>query len=122
MVVLLFALGILMGSFGSILMKFGVAPMGHISISSFPELIGFLFRIFTNITILCGMALYFFSAVIWTYLLTKLPLTYVQPILALTYVTTPILAIFILNERVPLLRWVGILVVIVGVVIVSKTA
>ena len=122
MIILLFAFGILMGSSGSILMKIGVTQLGPISINSFPSFVTFLFRIFTNITILAGMALYFFSAIVWTYLMSRLSLTFVQPILALTYVTTPVLAIFILNENVPSMRWLGIIVIIIGVIIVSRTA
>jgi drug/metabolite transporter (DMT)-like permease len=62
------------------------------------------------------------SAVIWSYLLTKLDISFVQPILALTYVITPLLAIFFLREHVPALRWVGICIIILGVYIVARTA
>ena len=69
-----------------------------------------------------GMALYFLSAASWLFLLTKLDISFVQPILALTYVVTPILAVFFLGESVPPLRWVGIAVVVVGVYLIARTA
>ena len=111
-----------MGAFGGILMKIGASQIGHQEIHSFSQLISYLFQLFTNIPSLIGVCLYFFSAVVWAYLLTKLSISYVQPILALTYVVTPILAIVLLNESVPLVRWIGILVIIIGVVIVARTA
>jgi drug/metabolite transporter (DMT)-like permease len=122
MVPFIFILGITVGAFGGILMKIGAGHMGPIEINSFQQFLNFLIKLFTDIAALSGMALYFFSALIWSYLLTKLDISYVQPILALTYVATPILAIFILHEHVPSLRWVGIAVIILGVFIVARSS
>jgi drug/metabolite transporter (DMT)-like permease len=122
MVPLIFLFGIAMGAFGGILMKIGATQIGHIEIHSFSQLIMFLFKLFTNFPSLCGVALYFLSAVTWSYLLTKLDISFVQPILALTYVATPILAILLLHEHVPFMRWVGILIIIAGVFVVARTS
>ena len=122
MIPLIFAFGIAMGAFGGILMKIGATHMGIIHINSFPDLIAFLFKLFTEPASLAGVVLYFLSAVVWSYLLTKLDISFVQPILALTYVVTPILAILILGEHVTLMRWVGIAVIIIGVVIVARSS
>jgi len=122
MIPLIFALGITVGAFGGILMKIGAGHLGAVEINSFQQLFTFLFRLFTDPTTLSGMVLYFLSAVIWSYLLTKLDISFVQPILALTYVATPILAILILGEQVPAMRWVGISIIILGVFVVARTA
>ncbi len=122
MIPLIFIFGITVGAFGGILMKIGADSLGSVEINTFQQFINFLFRLFTNITSLAGMFLYFLSAVTWSYLLTKLDISYVQPILALTYVATPILAILLLNEHVPPVRWVGIAVIVLGVFIVAKTS
>lgn len=122
MIPLLFAIGITMGAVGGILMKVGADHIGPVQIASFEQLASYLFRLFTDLTSLGGIALYFFSAVVWAYLLTKLDISLVQPILALTYVVTPILAIFLLNEHVSLMRWIGIAVIIVGVFIVARSS
>jgi drug/metabolite transporter (DMT)-like permease len=122
MIALIFLFGITMGAFGGILMKTGARQIGHIEIHSLLQLLEFLFKLFTNVPSLAGVALYFFSAVTWSYLLTKLDISFVQPIVALTYVATPILAIFVLHENVPAVRWLGILVIIAGVFIVARTA
>ena len=122
MIPLIFALGIGMGSIGGIMMKVGARQLGHVEINSFVGLLHFLFRLFTNVPSLIGICLYFGSAVAWSFLLTKLEISFVQPILALTYVVTPILAFFLLRESIPVARWAGIAVIIAGVVIVAKTA
>ena len=122
MITLIFLVGIVMGSFGGLLMKLGANSIGHVEIKSAMQLAEYLFNLFTNPQSLSGIFLYFMSALTWSYLLTKLDISFVQPILALTYVVTPILAIFLLNEHVPVMRWVGIMVVILGVFIVARTA
>lgn len=122
MVALLFLLGILVGSFGGILMKMGATQIGPVEIHSIGQLFDYLIKLFTNPQSLAGIFLYFLSAVVWAYLLTRLDISFVQPILALTYVVTPILAIFLLNERVEPIRWLGIFIIIVGVIVVARTA
>ena len=121
MIIVLFIIGIGSGAIGSILMKAGAIQIGHVEINSIGQALSFLFHVFTNIACLGGIGLYFFSALIWQYLLTKLPISYVQPILALTYVATPVLAMFFLGEQVPAIRWLGIAIIILGVYIVAKT-
>lgn len=122
MIPLIFLFGITIGAFGGILMKVGATQIGHVEIGSLAQLAHFLIKLFTNVPSLGGVFLYFLSAVTWSYLLTKLSISLVQPILALTYVVTPILAIFLLGEHVPLMRWAGIAVIILGVFVVARTA
>ncbi len=122
MTAVLFALSVLFGSMGALLMKIGAGHMGVIRLDSVQMIAHFLFGMVTTPIIVSGMALYFISAAIWLYLLTKLDISIVQPILALTYVITPVLAIFFLHEGVPLTRWFGIFIIIFGVFVVARTA
>ncbi len=119
---ILFIVGILFGAVGALLMKIGAGNIGDIQLNSAHQVAIFFGKFLTNFTIMSGMALYFLSAVAWLYLLTKLDISYVQPILALTYVVTPILAIFFLGETVPPMRWLGIVIIIIGVFIIARTA
>lgn len=119
---IIFAMSIIFGAVGALLMKVGAGKLGTIHLDSVQAVLGFIGKMFTSATILGGMTMYFLSAAIWLYLLTKLDVSVVQPILALTYVATPILAIIFLHERVPLARWLGILVIVIGVFLVARTA
>jgi drug/metabolite transporter (DMT)-like permease len=119
---ILFAIGILFGAVGATLMKVGAGTMGAVQFNSAHEIIIFFGKLLTNFAVVGGMSLYFLSAVVWLYLLTKLDVSYVQPILALTYVLTPILAIIFLGESVPPMRWLGIAIIIFGVFVVARTA
>jgi len=122
MIPVVFIISIVFGALGAILMKLGAAHLGPIELNSFQNVMKFIWKLLTNFTILGGMGLYFLSAVAWTYLLTRLDVSYVQPILSLTYLVTPILAFFIVGEQIPLARWIGIGVIIIGVYIIARTS
>lgn len=112
--IILFVVGILLGSTGALLMK-----RGAMDLPPFAVTFDYAWAFGSNRYIIAGFALYLIPALIWTYLLSKLPVSVVQPVLSLTYVLTPLLAMIFLSEPVPGLRWVGILVIVVGVSIVS---
>ena len=122
MIIVLFVMSVLFGAVGALLMKIGAKHIGPVQLNSAQAGLHFLAKMFTSPTVLGGMLLYFFSAAVWLYLLTKLDISVVQPILALTYVATPILAIIFLGEKVPLIRWLGILIIILGVYVVARTS
>lgn len=114
--IILFAVGIIFGSLGGILFKIAGSRMADFEMS-----LKWIFNFILNPYVLSGFILYFIPGLIWIFLLKKYPLSFVQPILALTYVITPILAIVLLQEKIPIVRWVGIIIIIIGVFIISKT-
>ena len=114
--IILFTTWILMWSTGSIFMSLGSRQLWPFSVS-----FKFFLEMFTNPYILISYILYFIPALLWTYLLWKYPVSFVQPILALTYVLTPIFGIFILRQQVPPMRWLWIAVIIIWVIIVWIT-
>ena len=71
-----------------------------------------------NFNTLLGLALYGVATVIYLYALRIEELSRLSPIIALSYLWTVILAVVVLGERVPLLRWVGVLLILVGVALV----
>lgn len=116
----IFITTILTGAGGGILMKMGARHLSASDIGSIGGVIAFTLNILTTPALLAGISLYFFSAFLWAFLLTKYDISFVQPILAATYVVTPIAAIFLLQERISLFRWIGIITIVVGVIIVAR--
>ena len=74
---------------------------------------------FTNYWIWFGIALLIGYALLELAGLSWLDLSYMLPITGLSYVLTPLFAEWLLNERISTLRWVGICVITLGVLIVS---
>ncbi|BBQ83228.1 TPA: EamA family transporter [Kluyvera ascorbata] len=113
----LVAVGVIMGSLGSLFMKWGAIKMPQ-------DLTGNVFNLIYNILInpllMLGIILYAIPAAIWIWLLRTMPLTLLQPALSLTYVISALLAVFLLHEHVSVLRWVGIFVIVFGVILVAQ--
>ena len=110
--------GVLAGGFGGILLKMGakslLAPRGG-------NWASLLMSALCSPSILLGLGLYLIPTVIWIWLLRTIPLTVLQPILSLTYVLTALLAPWILREPVPPQRWLGMGVIMAGIILVSRS-
>jgi len=100
---------------GQLLLKTGV---GKPSGKSIPlELI----RIFTTPRVIMGFSLYMVSALLWLWILQNAELSYAYPMLSLAYVLIVLSSKFILKEHVPLIRWIGVIVICLGIFLISQS-
>ncbi|WP_138753779.1 EamA family transporter [Paenibacillus sinopodophylli] len=66
-----------------------------------------------------GLVLYGIATVMWLYVLKKLPLSLAYPLQSMAYVIALIAAVFIFHETVPLQRWIGVAIILVGVIVLA---
>lgn len=105
-----------LGATGTILLKVGAERvvysdgLNHLVLSALK-----------NPPLVSGFILQMIPLVAWVVLLKYMPLTKLQPMIALTYVVTPILAVVFLGEQVGALRAAGIGLIVLGVVLVSAS-
>ena len=66
-----------------------------------------------------GLILFGVSAVFWLVVLSRVPLSVAYPIVGLSYIIVVAMARFFLDEHVPPLRWVGVVVVALGIALVG---
>ena len=66
-----------------------------------------------------GLLSVFVLFCIWTTILSKVDLSVAVPVASFSYVAIPLVSIIFLGEHIPFLRWVGIAVILVGVILVS---
>lgn len=105
-----------LGACGTVLLKIGAGRVAY------DEGWFSLFRSsLFNLPLVVGMVLQLIPLVSWVVLLKFMPLTKLQPMIALTYVVTPVLAVIFLGEHVGLLRGCGIALIVVGVVLVAAS-
>lgn len=64
------------------------------------------------------LAFWMFSDLV---LLSRADLSYVLPVTSMAYVLIALLGHFVLHEAVPLERWIGIVVITIGVILVGET-
>jgi drug/metabolite transporter (DMT)-like permease len=101
--------------FGQTAWKYGMQNV-HLQGSLIAKFFQFVFSPF----ILLGFALYIIATVVWMYLLSKLPLSFLYPLQSLAYVFSIVIAILIFKEHVPAIRWVGTGVILLGVYLIVK--
>lgn len=66
-----------------------------------------------------GLGLFGISALFWLVVLSRTPLSVAYPFVGITYILIVVISRFFLHEPVPLLRWIGVLVVALGIALVG---
>ena len=109
------------GPLGNALLAKAMKNIGPMSVSSFADLVHVLGQILGSGTIWLGIAgqLAFFAA--YSLALSWADYSYVQPASSIAYVVVALLGIVMLHESVSPLRWAGIAVICLGVVVVGRT-
>jgi drug/metabolite transporter (DMT)-like permease len=68
-----------------------------------------------------GLVLFGGSAVVWLVVLSRTTLSFAYPFASLTYVLILLADRFLLDQRIPPLRYAGVAFIIVGIVLVAQT-
>ncbi|MCP8615836.1 EamA family transporter [Salirhabdus salicampi] len=76
--------------------------------------------VFTSPFFWFGGFTYAIATVCWLYVLSKMPLSVAYPFQSISYVFGAILAVVIFKETVTAQHWLGILVIILGVFLISR--
>ena len=67
-----------------------------------------------------ALLLYIIGMVIYLFMLKNYDLSVVYPLTSISYIFTILLAMFLLGESVSVVRWVGILLVMLGVGLIAR--
>ncbi len=110
--IVLILLNVILLTSGQLLWKMGLTREGGISLDN-------MLRVALSPFILAGLALYVVATVIWFIVLSRAELSYAYPLQSMAYIIGVVAAWLLFNETVPVIRWVGVFVIIVGVVLVS---
>lgn len=116
---LLILVSTLFGVAGQTSIKLGLSKPGVAeSATGVVALVGLIFK---SPLVMLGLTFYALGALAWIAVLSKLDLSVAYPFLALNFVFVTVASRFILGETVPPLRWLGILVIITGILLVAKS-
>lgn len=118
--ILLIIVAMLLGAAGQILLKMGMNLVGSLDAVNWARPLDFFVPVFSQPLVWLGLALYGLSSLLWLVVLSRFDLSYAYPMLASMYIVLPVLSRFLLNESIPPLRWLGMVIVLVGVVLVSR--
>jgi multidrug transporter EmrE-like cation transporter len=110
----LLLVAIALGATGQVLLKAGLRELGD-----HPPPLAVLKSIVASRLVFSGFACYGLSSLLYIVALSRLDLSYAYPLIAISYVMVAVLAWRFLNEPIPRLRIVGLVVVMVGVIILA---
>ncbi|MFD0616058.1 EamA family transporter [Paenibacillus sp. GCM10027629] len=97
---------------GQIAWKIGLQQSGGIHF-------GNLFSVLFSPLILLGIALYALATGLWFVVLSRLPLSLAYPLQSLAYAIGIFAAWYVFGESVPLNRWIGAAVIVLGAAMIA---
>src|SRR4029077_11944817 len=118
--VLLFLL-VVLGSIGNTILSKGMKDAGDLDISHFASLAAGAARVLTSGTIWDGIAMMLAFMVCHMLVLSWADYSFVMPFSAIAYALVPLLAYLFLHEQVSTARWIGIVLIVLGVVLINRT-
>lgn len=110
--VLLILFNVVLLTSGQLLWKKGLAAAGGISLQN-------ILQLFMSPFIMTGLFLYVVATVVWFVVLSRADLSFAYPLQSTAYVVGMLAAWLILKEVIPVTRWIGVLIIMVGVAVVS---
>lgn len=112
---------VIFGSVGNVLLSRGMKELGGLHGWSFEGVWLFFVRTFSSGTIWLGIAMLLLFFISYLLVLSWADFSYVSPASAVGYGLVAVLGYLFLGEHVPPVRWLGIVLICAGVVLVGRT-
>lgn len=113
MLYLLVLINVVLLVFGQVLWKMELGRLqGSLTLEAIP-------RLLTSPFIWGGLFIYVLATVLWFYILSRGKLSVVYPLQSLAYVLGVLAALLIFREAVPLTRWLGVGLIVLGAFFVA---
>lgn len=111
-------IAVLGNSFGNLLLALGMERMPDFSHAALPH---YMLLLIANPFLLPGALVTAVYTIAQLSLFSWADLSFVVPMIASSYIVTTILSQFILGEPVDLPRWLGVVLISIGVALISRT-
>jgi multidrug transporter EmrE-like cation transporter len=112
--------GVLLNSAAQLMLKAGARTLGTVAMGSSASLTAAAWSAATQPWIVLGLVCYFISAGLWILALTRVDVTVAYPMLSMGYVIAALLAWQFFGESLNATRVMGIAIILVGVVVLSR--
>ncbi|MEW5903260.1 MAG: EamA family transporter [Pseudomonadota bacterium] len=112
-------IGVMLNAAAQILMKAGTNVIGHFEFSS-ANILPIGWKLMTEWHIVTALFCYGISVVVWIMALSRVPVSIAFPMLSMAYVVNGLAAYYLLGEPFNATKLVGMAVIIVGVIIISR--
>ena len=105
---------------GQLILKYGLSKLGEMP-TGIDDGAAFLLKALLNPLVILSLALAFVGALAWIAAVSKVELSFAYPFTSLGYILVLLLSSLILKEQIPAMRWIGVLIIGIGVLIVSRS-
>lgn len=116
----LILLGVLLNAGAQLLLKEGMRRIGHFDFV-WANVVPISAQLAANVFILGGLLAYVVSVVVWLLVLSRVEVSYAYPMLSVGYIVNAIGGYYLFREDLSIERIAGILVIIAGVYLVSRS-
>lgn len=100
---------------GQVLMKYGLTKAGDFSWTML-----YFKRLLINWQFIsCGIC-YAAASILWMYIIKHFPFSMAYPMVSLSYVIGMFAAIIFFHEQIPMVRWIGVFLILTGCVLIAK--
>lgn len=115
-------MSVFLATAGQLMLKSGMARVGYIGSARLERPFQVLSEVARTWQVVVGLALFVLSAVTWLIVVSRVPLSFAYPFAGITYVLLALFSKFVLKEHVPGLRWLGVALIVAGIVVVGRTS
>ena len=113
--------GILLNAGAQLLLKAGTNALGVITLTR-DNWFSMLWRMAHTGPFIAGVACYGVSLLVWIMGLSRVPVSIAYPLLSLAYIINAIAAYFLFGEAMTVMRWLGLGLIIAGVLLIARPA
>jgi drug/metabolite transporter (DMT)-like permease len=118
--ILLILIGVdLIETFAQFCFKKSSLPFSNIQINTLGDSSHFLAGILLSPFFWLGLISVVLIFISWVTILSRIDLSVAVPVCSFSYITVPLVSVFIFHEKISVLRWSGIFVILLGVILVS---
>jgi drug/metabolite transporter (DMT)-like permease len=110
------------GAIGDIFLTQGMKSAGDLSLMGFRQIVDTTISALTNWRLILGTAMQAVYFGLWLAVLSWEDLSVALPLQALSYIIVAFLAQWYLGENVTPMRWTGICLIFVGVVLITRSS
>lgn len=115
---LLIIISVLLNCAAQLLIRKGMLIEGEVGMHNMVSHLG---TMFTNIWLWGAMLCYAVSILLWMSVLSKVEVSYAYPFLSIGYVLSAVAGYLLFSENITPIRIVGIIVICVGVILISRS-
>lgn len=98
-----------------IFLKLAVVQMGAFHLS-----VDFFKRLLVNWQLACSGVSVIIATILWMYILKHFDFSMAYPMISISYIFGMVASIVVFNESIPSTRWIGVVLIMIGVIFVAK--